>query len=711
MSIDRFTVGLAVSFLALGSGLAPAPALGAACNGTTAECRDGRFTAPFAEPTLLGVPTAEKCVQAADGQLACKPAAGTLALLDDDRLIYFNALEGTENVELSIVAEFGTVSANDQTRVLKFDGSGNPSWTRPTPVDAGANPDGSDPSTLPGVPVVNGGADGALFCSDVVFLADGRLLAAGGTDYYNEPGVEPIPYGVAELEGLRNARIFDRSGDIWTQTGSMSFGRWYPTMVTLPDSDVFIASGVTKLLKPVYPERVTSSGRNTVETETYDTACGTWSVNGPLAERTLPLFPRLHMLPNGQVYYNAGGQSFNPAGEGYDQALWNLTAAYDPATKTWSDIAYAGLPLQLNQIGLQQLSNALNPTNSLQAATLMTLLNSLVGTITNDPTALLNQVGGLLGLTADPDVVETVIGSGMRGSTFSVMLPQKPDSSGQYRKAEFLTAGGVPTAIAATSPGTYLATASSRIDSVSVGSDGRLSSVSRLTGTLAHARWYTSGVLLPTGEVFAVSGADRDEVAAPGLGFAVRQAEIFYPQTETWRGVALQNNPRTYHNTAVLLRDGRVLIGGHAPITTAYLSHIDLSSLGFSPNDGRDPSFEIYSPPYMFRTRPKITNAPASATRGTTIRINTPNSSSIDTAVLMRRTATTHLVDGDQHAAVLRIVARRTGSIDVAIPASAAVAPNGPHLLFVTMRASDGTRVPSVGAALNIAGGAGSCTP
>ena len=108
-------------------------------------------------------------------------------------------------------------------------------------------------------------------------------------------------------------------------------------------------------------------------------------MNGPLAERTLPLFPRLHLLPNGHVYYNAGGQSFNPFGEGYDQALWNLTAAYDPATKTWSDIAYAGLPLQLNQIGLQQLSNALNPTNSLQAATLMTLLNTLVGTVTSDP--------------------------------------------------------------------------------------------------------------------------------------------------------------------------------------------------------------------------------------------------------------------------------------------------------------------------------------
>jgi hypothetical protein len=708
MTPGRFS-RFALCLAALGS-LVSAPSQ-AACIGSAADCRDGRFSNPFAEPTVLGVTTTEKCVTDTNGQLACKPAAGTLALLPDDRLIYFNALEGTENVELSIVAEFGTVSANDQTRVLSFDPAGVPSWTRPTPVDAGANPDGHDPDAIPGVPVVNGGADGALFCSDVVFLADGRLLAAGGTDYYSEPGIPQIPYGVAELEGLKNARIFDSHGDIWTQTGSMGFGRWYPTMVSLPDAKVFVASGVTKLLKPVYPESITQSGRNVVETETYDPACGSWSVNGPLAERTLPLFPRLHMLPNGQVYYNAGGQAFNPFGEGYDQALWNLTATYDPATQTWSDLAYAGLPLQLNQIGLQQLGNALNPTNPLQAATLTTLLDSLVGTVTSDPTAVLNQVGGVLGLAADPAVVEKVIGSGMRGSTFSVMLIQKPDASGQYRKAEFLTAGGIPTAVAATNPGTYLATSSSRIDTITIASDGRPSSVSRLTGPLVSARWYTSGVLLPTGEVFAVSGADRDEVATPGLGFAVKRAEIFDPQSETWRGVATQHNPRTYHNTAVLLRDGRVLVGGHAPITTAYLSNIDLSSLGFSPNDGRDPSFEIYSPPYVFRPRPTITNAPASATRGTTVRINTPNALSIDSVVLMRRTATTHLVDGDQHASALRVVARRTGSIDVASPASAAVAPSGPYLLFVTVRDSDGTRVPSVGAALTIAGGAGSCAP
>jgi hypothetical protein len=432
--------------------LSAAPAH-AACVGTTAECRDGLFSAPFAEPTILGTPTTQKCVTAQDGSLACKPAAGHARAAPRRPPDLLQRARGNRERRALDRAEFGVVSANDQTRVLRFDANGVPSWTRPTPVDAGANPGGHDPNTLPGVPVVNGGADGALFCSDVVFLSDGRLLAAGGTDYYLEPGVPLIPYGVSELEGLENARIFDANGDVWTQTGSMNFGRWYPTLVSLPNSKVFVASGVTKLLKPVYPESITQSGRNVVQTETYDPACGTWSENGPLAERTLPLFPRLHMLPNGQVYYNAGGQAFNPFGEGYDQALWNLSAVYDPATQTWSDLAYAGLPLQLNQIGLQQLSAALNPTNSLQAATLLTLLNSLVGTVTSDPTALLNQVGGLLGPHRRPRrAVEKVIGSGMRGST--VLRDAGPEAGRErpVQEGRVPDRGGIPTAVAGDEP-------------------------------------------------------------------------------------------------------------------------------------------------------------------------------------------------------------------------------------------------------------------
>ncbi len=654
-------------------------------DGSTAPACVGAFSAPFDEPTIDGVPTAEKCVSDGEGGLSCKPAAGTLIGLHDGRYLYFNALEGTENVEFSIVAEFGQQALNDQTRVLSLGAGDAPSWIQPTPVDGGANPDGSEPLAIVPLGVNTGtdGADGALFCADVAQLADGRILAVGGTDYYSEPGIEGFPFGVAELEGLRNARIFDPRTDSWTQTASMNFGRWYPTIVTLPTSDVFVASGVTKLLKPVYPEAPVQSGRNVVQTETYDAACATWEDNGALGQRSLPLFPRLHLLPDGRVLYNAGGQAFNPFGQAYDQALWNVVGAYDPATRAWSDVAYAGFPLQLDAVALDQISHALNPTNP---AFVRTLLSTLLGATFTSPDQLLGTLGTLLGLAVDPDLVERVVGSGMRGSTFSVMLPLRPDVSGRYRRAEFLTAGGVLTGGAATNPGLYLATDASRIDSIDV-ANGSLTYGSRLTGRLNEPRWYSSGVLLPDGSVMAFSGGDRDGVVGPGLEFPVRHAERFDPATGKWTLMATPNRPRTYHNTAVLMPDGRVLVGGHAPITTAYLSNVDLSALGFAPNDGRDPSFEIYSPPYVFRSdRPVISNATASARKldyGQTHNVTTPQASSIESVVLVRFTDTTHLVDADQRSVVLPIVGTGSNRVTVRIPDDPAVLPAGHYMLFI----------------------------
>jgi hypothetical protein len=623
----------------------------------------GGFTPAFVEPLidpaggaapespdlnpLSNSPGDDRCVYGPDERpLKCKPTAGSVAVLNDGRILYFNALEGTERVEYSIFFEAGHAIQNDQTRVLALDGD-RAHWTLPAPVDAGAgNP---DDETLTGGVLDNNGSelrdnDGALFCADLATLADGRVLAVGGTDYYNEPGVDgPFPLGVSELEGLKNARIFDPADDTWTQTGSMAHGRWYPSVVSLPSGDVFVASGVTKLVKPVYPDAPEQSGTNVRQTETYDLCTGQWAGNGASAERSLPLYPRLHLLPDGQVLYNAAGQAFNPFGQSYDQATWNFVAAYDPATRAWTELAFAGLPAG-----------------------------------TADPMQLANLTQG----------------AGFRGSTFSMMLPLAPDADGDYTKAEFLTAGGVTGGLVLTNPGLNQPTAQSRIDTVTlgggapvlagvVGGSGALGYSSRSTAPMNAARWYGTGVLLPTGEVMVFSGADRDEVQLPGSGMAIRTAERFDPATESWSLMATQHNPRTYHNTAALLPDGRVLVGGHAPINTAYAWSISLP--GFSPNDGRDPSFEIYSPPYVFGPRPAITSVdPKTLRPGEEFTLATHEAATVSDVVLIRRTDLTHLVDADQRAVRLPILARNAGrELRLRMPRQAAVVPPGEYMLFI----------------------------
>ena len=558
----------------------------------------------------------------------CKPAAVSAAVLPGGSILYWDGLEGMEDIKYSTALEYGKAAGCDESRVLSL--AGAPSWSTPRPND-GTCSLGYQPTYLvpnppaPLQPILNqqGNAPDALFCSSLVFLRNGTVFTAGGTDYYNEPGIPGTPYGAVELEGTKTTRMFNPASGRWTRLADMGYGRWYPSLVTLPSGDIFVASGVTKLVAPVYPQQPQNSFTNVKQTETYSLASGTWSYNGSAADRSLPLYPRLHLLPDGKVYYDVGGQVFNPFGQSVDEALWNQAAVYEPATRSWVTL---GIP-------------------------------------------------GLAG--AAP---------GFRGSTFSIALPM----SAPYSQASFLTAGG----IIGTTPGTYLATTDSRITTIDTANADAFSW--RATSPLNNARWYSTGVLLPDGTVFAVSGADRDEVDFPGSGMPVHQAEIFNPATNQWTAVASEQHDRTYHNSAVLLPTGQVLVGGHAPINTGYGSPTNLPGAS---NNFRDATFEIYNPPYLFfGGRPVISAVSSPHLRyGRTVTISTSSAGSVSKVMLVRNSALTHLTDADQRALELPIVGRDGSSITVQTPPNANVAPFGPYMLFIDAWSASGL-VPSVAA-------------
>ena len=127
--------------------------------------------------------------------------------------------------------------------------------------------------------------------------------------------------------------------------------------------------------------------------------------------------------------------------------------------------------------------------------------------------------------------------------------------------------------------------------------------------------------------------------------------------------LASGHDPRTYHNTAALLPTGQVLVGGHSPISTLYGYNQTLPG-GFS-NALRDPSFEIYDPPYLHWgiPRPKIGSAPRSVRWGRAFEVDASGAGPIESTVLMRNTAITHLVDGDQRSVQLKVVRRSNGTL------------------------------------------------
>ena len=588
----------------------------------------------------------------------CPPAAMAVAVLPTGKVLFWDGLEGMNKVQYNVVAEFGDVAQNDQSRVADFTAR-NVTFGTPGNQAADANGTAAEDvdSPLPAGVVDSPGNDYDLFCSPLVQLADGTVLSAGGTKYYLEPGAtDPTTgksYGVSELQGLKATRIFDPRANTWKNlpgSSDMHYGRWYPTLVTLGSGQVFVASGVTKLIKPAYTDGRSQfdSGRNVVETETFNPATRTWTVNQSSSagsdptladgsQQSLPLFARLHLLPDGKVYYDAAGQTFNPDGQAYDEANWVHAKVYDPATQTWADLTANnpfGLPL----------------------------------------------VDGLP--------------LGFRGSGFDVMLPLVPDANGNYTKARVFNGGGVvgPT------PGSYLGDDSTTINTIdTTGGHDTLTSTSG--PSLLNRRWYGSGVVLPDGEVFLTNGADRDEVDAPGSGSPVLQTELLNPDAGTsTAGPSLPDeHGRTYHNSAVLLPDARVLIGGHAPIATGYASQNDSlhGALGFSAAES-DSTFQIYSPPYLSDgPRPFITDIDHHATNGRRLEIETPQARRVTKVVLVRNPSMTHLTDGDQRTVEVPITSRDGDELTVRVP-NATVVPPGPYMVFVETTGTSGHLVPSV---------------
>ena len=128
---------------------------------------------------------------------------------------------------------------------------------------------------------------GDIFCAGHAFLPDGRLLVAGGTAAYDW-----VPGGITlkAFGGLNHTYAFDPTTETWTRLQNMRKGRWYPTLIALGDGRVLAVAGLTRWIPWFLLRRI----------EIYES--GKWR-KAKGASRWMPLYPHLHLLPDGSVFY------------------------------------------------------------------------------------------------------------------------------------------------------------------------------------------------------------------------------------------------------------------------------------------------------------------------------------------------------------------------------------------------------------------------
>src|SRR5262245_48319584 len=144
-----------------------------------------------------------------------------------------------------------------------------------------------------------------VFCSGTAALFDGRSLIVGGTSDYT-------------FTGENRASIFNPVTSQYVQSQNMVAGRWYGTATALADGRIMAMSGLNQ------------TGGTSQTIEIYDLQLAGAGWNPPTSVPFIPpLFPRLHLLPGGRVFFTGHGSSMSTAN------AW----IFDPATEGWTQSA------------------------------------------------------------------------------------------------------------------------------------------------------------------------------------------------------------------------------------------------------------------------------------------------------------------------------------------------------------------------------------
>ncbi|OIW17523.1 hypothetical protein TanjilG_22635 [Lupinus angustifolius] len=269
----------------------------------------------------------------------------------------------------------------------------------------------------------------------------------------------------------------------------------------------------------------------------------------------------------------------------------------------------------------------------------------------------------------------------------SILLPL--DENKDYIEAEIMVCGGAPrSSFEGALQGNYMQA---------------LSTCGRLKVTDQNPTWVMEEmplarvmgdmILLPNDEVVIINGVSLGTAGwEHGRGPVVTPV-LFRPYENIgspWRFSIMPpaSRPRLYHSSAVLLKDGRVLVGGSNPHVFYNFTEVEYPT---------DLSLEAFSPPYLSpmvdQVRPNI-NYMTSAILGyrvfsyITFTVTRYTSASEVSVRIIAPSFTTHSFGMNQRMVVLKMVGVTQVNVDtyyatIVGPSTAQIAPPGYYMLFV----------------------------
>ncbi|XP_044475115.1 aldehyde oxidase GLOX-like [Mangifera indica] len=269
----------------------------------------------------------------------------------------------------------------------------------------------------------------------------------------------------------------------------------------------------------------------------------------------------------------------------------------------------------------------------------------------------------------------------------SVLLPLKNLKAAKI-EAQVLVCGGAPT-------GSYIRAVRGKFIKA-------LNTCGRITITDLNPHWVMETMptarvmgdmtLLPNGNVLIINGAASGTAGWERGRNPVLNPVLYRPNNKFGSRFQLQNPttiPRLYHSTAILLRDGRVLVGGSNPHIIYNFTNVLFPT---------ELSLEAFSPSYLeagfSNLRPKIL-FPGSQFRlqhgqRLAVRFTVSGKVTIDklSVTMVSPSFTTHSFSMNQRLLRLEsdkvnVVAKLKYSVQVTIPTTGNLAPAGYYLLFV----------------------------